>query len=82
MPISLGFWEWGCPKRGDARITVTQGSKLVPRAFAVEIKALRARLVVQKSKRKKQQLFSQFHVEPLLGLKFPPYFLSDAKQAV
>ena len=17
MPISLGFWEWGCPKRGD-----------------------------------------------------------------
>ena len=23
MPISLGFWEWGCPKRGDAHITVT-----------------------------------------------------------
>ena len=22
MPISQGFWEWGCPKRGDARITV------------------------------------------------------------
>ena len=19
MPISLGFWEWGCPKRGNAR---------------------------------------------------------------
>ena len=23
MPISLGFEEWGCPKRGDAHITVT-----------------------------------------------------------
>ena len=23
MPIPLGFWEWGCPKRGDAHITVT-----------------------------------------------------------
>ena len=23
MPISLGFWEWGCPKREDAHITVT-----------------------------------------------------------
>ena len=23
MPISLGFWEWGCPKCGDAHITVT-----------------------------------------------------------
>ena len=23
MPISLGFWEWGCPKRGVAHITVT-----------------------------------------------------------
>lgn len=22
MPISQGFWEWGCPKRGDARLTV------------------------------------------------------------
>ena len=39
MPISLGFWEWGCPKRGGAHITVTPGSKLIPRAFAVEIKA-------------------------------------------
>ena len=25
MPISLGFWEWGFPKRGDAHITVTPG---------------------------------------------------------
>ena len=23
MPISPGFWEWGCPKRGDAHVTVT-----------------------------------------------------------
>ena len=23
MPITLLFWEWGCPKRGDAHITVT-----------------------------------------------------------
>ena len=23
MSISLGFWEWGWPKRGDAHITVT-----------------------------------------------------------
>ena len=23
MPISLGFWEWGCPKLGNAPITVT-----------------------------------------------------------
>ena len=33
MPISLGFWEWGCPKRVDAHITVTapQGpSRRVP----------------------------------------------------
>ena len=26
MPISLGFWGWGCPKRGDVRITVTAGN--------------------------------------------------------
>ena len=25
MPISLEFWESGCPKRGDAHITVTEG---------------------------------------------------------
>ena len=25
MSISLGFREWGCPKRGDAHITVTPG---------------------------------------------------------
>ena len=25
MSISLGFWEWGFPKRGDAHITVTPG---------------------------------------------------------
>ena len=23
MPISLEFWELGCPKRGDAHITLT-----------------------------------------------------------
>ena len=23
MPISLGFWQWGCRKREDAHITVT-----------------------------------------------------------
>ena len=23
MPISSGFWEWGCLKRRDAHITVT-----------------------------------------------------------
>ena len=23
MPISLGFWEWGCPKRGNAHNIVT-----------------------------------------------------------
>ena len=23
MPIYLGFWEWGCPKRKDGHITVT-----------------------------------------------------------
>ena len=23
IPILLGFWEWGCPKRGDTHITVT-----------------------------------------------------------
>ena len=23
MPISLGSGEWGCPRRGDAHITVT-----------------------------------------------------------
>ena len=28
MPISLGFWEWGCPKRGDAHITVTPAQEL------------------------------------------------------
>ena len=25
MPKTLGIWEWGCPKRGDAHITVTAG---------------------------------------------------------
>ena len=25
MPVSLRFWEWGCPKRKDAHITVTPG---------------------------------------------------------
>ena len=25
MSISLGFREWGCPKSGDAHITVTPG---------------------------------------------------------
>ena len=28
MPISLGFWEWGCPKRGDAHIPITAPSVL------------------------------------------------------
>ena len=28
MPIQLGFWEWGCPKRGDANITVTSPSQV------------------------------------------------------
>ena len=23
MPVSLGFWEWGCPKCGDVHITVS-----------------------------------------------------------
>ena len=78
MLISLGLWEWGCPKRGDALITVTPGSKLVPTAFAVEIKANEAKEKASTT----QRLFSQFQIEPLLGLKFPSYFLSDAKQAV
>ena len=30
MPISLGFWEGGCPKRGDAHITVTMLKKSGP----------------------------------------------------
>ena len=28
MPISLGFWEWGCSKRGDAHIPITAPSVL------------------------------------------------------
>ena len=31
MPISLGFWEWGCPKRGDAHTTVTAPLKTTRR---------------------------------------------------
>ena len=27
MSISLGFWEWGRPKRRDAHITVTSAVK-------------------------------------------------------
>ena len=27
MSISLGFWEWGRSKRGDAHITVTSALK-------------------------------------------------------
>ena len=27
MSISLGFWKWGWPKRGDAHITVTSALK-------------------------------------------------------
>ena len=30
MPTSLGFWEWGCPKRGDAHITGTPPPFLSP----------------------------------------------------
>ena len=26
MPISLGFSKWGCPKGGDAHITVKEAS--------------------------------------------------------
>ena len=26
MPVSLGFWEWGCTKRGDTYITETPAS--------------------------------------------------------
>ena len=29
MPKTLGIWEWGCPKCGDAHITVTPGFSLV-----------------------------------------------------
>ena len=25
--MSLGFWEWGCSKRGDTHITVTPHSR-------------------------------------------------------
>ena len=28
MPISLGFWEWGCPKRGDAHIPRVLGMRM------------------------------------------------------
>jgi len=31
MPISLRFWEWGCPKRRDAHITVTAGREWISR---------------------------------------------------
>ena len=27
MPKTLGIWEWGCPKRGDAQNTVTAGRR-------------------------------------------------------
>ena len=30
---SLGFWEWGCPKRGEAHNTVTEGLLQFPRVF-------------------------------------------------
>ena len=30
MPTSLGFWEWGCPKRGDAHMTGTPPPFLSP----------------------------------------------------
>ena len=34
MHISLMFWEWGCPQRGDAHITVTPGlSHFLRKAF-------------------------------------------------
>ena len=28
MPKTLGIWEWGCPKRGDAQNAVTAESKV------------------------------------------------------
>ena len=43
MPISLEFWESGCPKRGDAHITVTEGlsqfhiSPMFPRALRLRL---------------------------------------------
>ena len=40
------FWASPFPKRGDdGHITLTPGSKLVPRTFAVKIKALQTRSV-------------------------------------
>ena len=27
MPKTLGIWEWGCPKRGDAQNAVTAGRR-------------------------------------------------------
>ena len=30
MPISLGFWEWGFPNRGDDHITVTSEERYLP----------------------------------------------------
>ena len=34
MPISLEFWELGCPKRGDTHITITTALNPHP-AFAI-----------------------------------------------
>ena len=33
MSISLGFWEWGCPKCKDAHITVTAKRKPFVHSF-------------------------------------------------
>ena len=34
MIVSLGFWEWGCPKHRDTHITVTPDLRQSPRFFA------------------------------------------------
>ena len=48
MPISLGFWEWGCPKRRDAHITGTSPLFLSPVSsrflFMFALSATRTRL--------------------------------------
>ena len=51
MPISLGFWEWGCPKRGDAHITVT----LVCQAGGSLFQAFRQQSAEEKFTNKKKK---------------------------
>ena len=78
------FWASLFPKREGAHIRCEIGLQTRSQGLCRRDKnpANEADCPKKKEEEEEKKLFSQFQEEPLLGLKFPPYFLSDAKQVV